>query len=209
MSRRGPRARARRRPDCLRAVPGMFHSGRYETRTMSGARMRSGRCAQRRCVVCHHGFDPDPRVGQRQKTCGRAECRKVRREDSQARWRSSHPGYFIAWRAKRRAKAAASEPVDPPRTPAPLSRLPWDFAQEEFGAGGADFIASMGRLLVQHAKDERRVEVLEIIAQPARVGPPDAKFERRVDVRGSTGETGQVGGPIAKTERSPVAPSPP
>lgn len=176
---------------------------------MSGARRSSGRCAQRRCVVCHRGFDPDPRVGERQKVCEREECRKTRRKGSQAGWRSAHPGYFIAWRAKRRANAAASGPVDPPRMPEPLSRLPWAFAQEEFGAGGADFIASMGRLLVRHAKDERRAEVVEIAAKSSEVALRGAKFERRVDVRGFEGESGQVGTPIEKAERSRVPASPP
>jgi hypothetical protein len=55
-----------------------------------------------------------------------------------------------------------SESVDPPRVPPPLSRLPWDLAQQEFGALGADFVASMGRMLVGHAKDEIRVHLSKI-----------------------------------------------
>jgi hypothetical protein len=40
--------------------------------------------------------------------------------------------------------------------PAPLTRLPWDLAKDEFGAQGADFLGAFGRLLVRtyvrHAK---------------------------------------------------------
>ena len=36
----------------------------------------------------------------------------------------------------------------------PLSRLPWDLAQDEFGVKGADFIGVMGTLLQGAAQDE-------------------------------------------------------
>jgi hypothetical protein len=36
----------------------------------------------------------------------------------------------------------------------PLSRLPWDLAQDEFGVKGADFIGVMGTLLHDAAQDE-------------------------------------------------------
>jgi hypothetical protein len=59
----------------------------------------------------------------------------------------------MAWRIERRA---ANEAAAPPRMPAPLSRLPWDLAKDEFGAQGTDFIGAFGRLLVGVAKDEMR-----------------------------------------------------
>lgn len=108
----------------------------------------------RRCVICGHGFRPHPRVGDRQRVCSRRECREAFREQVQAAWREEHPGYFIAWRARKRAARNATEPVERPLVPVPLTRLPWDLAQEEFGVAGADFLASMGRLVVGHAKDE-------------------------------------------------------
>ena len=109
-----------------------------------------------RCVVCGRGYWPQARVGKRQRTCGRPACVAALRERTQAGWRERHPGYFIAWRAKKRATRNATEPVEPPRVPSPLTRLPWELAQEEFGVVGADFLASMGRLVMGHAKDEIR-----------------------------------------------------
>jgi hypothetical protein len=38
------------------------------------------------------------------------------------------------------ARGALSQPPEPLRLPAPLNRLPWDIAQDEFGVKGADFI---------------------------------------------------------------------
>jgi len=118
--------------------------------------MPSSQRRQRRCVVCRRGFRPHPRLGDRQVACQRPECQQERRRRNQEAWRRIHPGYFIARRAKERAKRNASEPVAPPRVPPPLTRLPWELAQEEFGVAGADFLGSLGRVLL--AKDSIRIQ---------------------------------------------------
>jgi hypothetical protein len=81
------------------------------------------------------------------------------RKKTQTRWRDANAGYAIAWRIGQRA---TKEPTPAPRMPAPLSRLPWDLAKDEFGGQGADFIGAFGRLLVGVAKDEMRPQPLEI-----------------------------------------------
>lgn len=116
---------------------------------------------KRPCGECLRWFEPDARVGDRQRVCGREECQKARRKENQSDWREEHPGYFIAWRAKERAARTPPDDPEPPRVPPPLTRLPWELAQEEFGSVGADFLASLGRLLVIHAKDEMRAEVAD------------------------------------------------
>ncbi len=60
---------------------------------------------------------------------------------------------------------------------APLSQLPWTMAQEEFGVAGADFLGSMGRLLVKHAKDEIRSQVRGATGEFGKTGPAGAKDE--------------------------------
>lgn len=161
---------------------------------------------RRRCSICHRGFDADPRVGDRQKVCRRDECKKARRQRSQAAWRRAHQGYFIEWRAKRRSALSAAEPIEPPHTPPPLSRLPWGFAQEEFGAPGADFLASLGRVVVGHAKDEIRLQISRIAEKSSEVAEPLAKDERWAHPTESTGKSPQVGALAPKDERSPLPP---
>lgn len=139
--------------------------------------MRSSR--RRRCVICHHGFDPDPRVGDRQKVCSHKACQKGRRQRTPADWRRRHPGYFIQKRAQKRADANATEMVDPPRVPPPISELPWAVAQEEFGVLGADFLASFGRKILVVAKDQRRVQAAETTGQSLDVGRGVPKDQRR------------------------------
>lgn len=45
-------------------------------------------------------------------------------------------------------------PVDPLVLPPPLSRLPWDIAQETFGVVGSDFLGHLGRVLLTTAQDQ-------------------------------------------------------
>jgi hypothetical protein len=131
---------------------------------------------RRRCVICRHGFVPDPRVGDRQRACGQAGCQEARRKRNQDEWRQGHPDYFIAWRARERGeRAEADGAVDPPKVGAPLSRLPWQLAQEEFGVMGADFLGNLGRILVNHAKDERRSYAIGSTRGSPQVGAVAAK----------------------------------
>jgi hypothetical protein len=90
--------------------------------------------------------------------CSSSECQKQRRKKTQASWREAHPDYFVARRLQGRVQQ--SEP-GPQRLPRPLERLPWDIAQDEFGAQGTDFLGELGRLLVGQVQDQRGVQVLD------------------------------------------------
>jgi len=158
--------------------------------------MSSPRRRQRRCVICHRGFLAHPRVGDRQRACEREECQQELRRRNQAAWRKANPGYFIAWRAKQRMARNAKEPVDPPRVPAPLNRLPWGLAQEEFGVGGADFLGSMGRALL--AGSSHRVPV-KATDTSGRFPATDAKSSIPSQALDPTGESGQEGATDAKS----------
>src|SRR5260370_25709582 len=111
------------------------------------------------CCICRHWFGPDPRVGARQRACGRAECRAVHRQKTQARWRRRNPGYAIAYRIDQRAAQTEARAVL--RVPAPLNQLPWEFAKDELGSQQADFMGVLGALLVRTAKDEFRAYLID------------------------------------------------
>jgi hypothetical protein len=109
---------------------------------------------KRPCTICRRWFQPDPRVGARQRACTRPECQASRRVKTQASWRKRNADYFVERRMKQRSMA---EPRPPPlRMRAPLDRLPWDVAQDEFGVQGADFLGIFGQVLLVAAQDERR-----------------------------------------------------
>ena len=128
-----------------------------------------------RLQICTRWFHPDPRVGSRQRVCGKRACQKKRREKTQAAWRSENPEYFLRRRLQRRANAAraAEEAVEDPkklkklqegeeevrrpellRIPRVLAPIPWDLAQDEIGVAATDFLAITARLLVKVAQDQ-------------------------------------------------------
>ncbi len=130
---------------------------------------------KRPCSICGRWFYPDSRVGDRQQACSDPACQVERRKKTQAKWRTANPEYATAQRlSERQAKRAELPPTlpnspeeTPParsRMPAPLDRLPWDDAQDQFGPKATDFIMEFGRLLVrasQDQKDQRRVQVTD------------------------------------------------
>jgi len=46
------------------------------------------------CEVCHEVFTPDPRVGQRQRVCGKSNCKRERKRRAQQSWLQRNPYYF-------------------------------------------------------------------------------------------------------------------
>ena len=110
------------------------------------------RAGKKPCRICRRWFEPDVRVGKRQRACSKGECQTVRRKRTQADWRSRNRDYDVARRIIERP--TKDPPADAPRQPSPLNRLPWDLAQDEFGSKGADFIGVMGRLLLCAAQDQ-------------------------------------------------------
>jgi hypothetical protein len=123
-----------------------------------------GMVHKRPCRVCHKWFQPDPRVGDRQRVCTSAACQVARRKKTQAAWRERNPEYFVARRLKQRTALVLPPPAPPPaplRVPPPLDRLPWDVAQDEFGVQGADFIVVLGKVLLGAVQDQRRVQVAD------------------------------------------------
>ena len=89
--------------------------------------------------------------GIRQRACRKPECQTARQQKTQANWRNPESGYFIAWRIDQRA---AQPELRPLRMPSPLNQLPWDFAQDQFGAQGSDFIGVLGAQILRTAKDQ-------------------------------------------------------
>ena len=49
---------------------------------------------RKRCRYCKRLFIPDPRVGERQKTCGEPHCQKAHKAENNTRWRRRNPDYF-------------------------------------------------------------------------------------------------------------------
>src|SRR5437870_12944875 len=133
---------------------------------------------KRPCCICRRWFRPDPRIGSRQQACRRPECQAARRKKKQKAWRERNPEYFIARRIKDRS--GQDRQPEPLRLPPPLSRLPWDIAQSQFGTEGADFLGTMGAVLLRSAQsqfrayeteDSRLVDTLHSVSTQSQIRP--------------------------------------
>jgi hypothetical protein len=119
------------------------------------------------CRICRRWFQPDPRVGDRQKACGKPECQGARRQKTQADWRKRNPDYAIAWRLDLRA--AQAPPPETLRLPSPLEQLPWNVAKDQFSPQGADFLGFMSALILRAAKDQIRLYLPDPAELPSRL----------------------------------------
>jgi hypothetical protein len=48
---------------------------------------------EKKCCICSHSFIPHPKVGKRQKTCGKQSCQRIHKENNDAKWRLNNPNY--------------------------------------------------------------------------------------------------------------------
>ena len=128
---------------------------------------------KRPCRICRRWFVPDWRVGRRQRACSAPTCQIARRVRTQASWRRRNPDYFIAHRIQRRRLHAdeSQATVLPLVLPPPLSQLPWDLAQEEFGVAGTDFLGHLGRVLLVAAQDQKAAQVIDLTGETDRLLP--------------------------------------
>src|ERR1700675_2112792 len=129
---------------------------------------------KRPCTICRRWLRPDARVGVWQRACSKPECQTARRQKTQGRWRNRNQGYAIAWRIDRRA-TQAQQPPEPLRLPLPLNQLLWEFAKDQFGVQGADFIGVMGALILRAAKDQCSPYRIDPTGLPGALPPPPEK----------------------------------
>lgn len=65
--------------------------------------VRTQRCLQRQCVSCGTRFRPHPRLGTRQKTCGKEACQQRHRAGYRRRYRIENPQVEQEYEQKRRS----------------------------------------------------------------------------------------------------------
>jgi len=129
---------------------------------------------KRPCTICRRWFQPDARIGARQRACNTPACGAALRKKTQAEWRNRNPDYAAVWRCDQRANQH-NPPPKPPRIPAPLDKLPWNVAKDEFGPQAADFIALISILILRAAKDEILAYLADSTGLPGRLPLPPEK----------------------------------
>lgn len=109
---------------------------------------------KRPCSHCRKWFQPDARVGKRQRFCSSPGCQQARQRRQEAEWRRDNPTYFTG---RRWEAARAKTPPTVPQSPPPLGKVPWDLVQMEMGAQGAVILGLLVGVLLRHAQMQRRV----------------------------------------------------
>ena len=135
-----------------------------------GVSQKKRKRRSRPCSVCGRWFEPNPRVGDRQRTCGDARCRKEQKRRTQAKWSSANAGYWTQRRLDAhvvRVEAGEVAAVRPP--PAEMARIPSEAAQEAFGSQGAVIIALVVRLLLRSSQDAMGREVATMTREMERL----------------------------------------
>src|SRR5437016_259315 len=125
---------------------------------------------KRLCAICRRWFRPDARTGTANMPAG---SRNATEDPSQLA--SAEPGLRHRMMDRSTRLRRPRLPREPLRLPASLNQLPWEFAKDQFGFQGADFIRVMGALIVRTTKDQFR----EYLTDPTRLSgtlpPPPEK----------------------------------
>ena len=135
---------------------------------------------KRPCRVCGKWFMPDPRLGNRQKTCGAKECKRRWHAAKCAEWNKQNRSYFkeiylrsrldppISDAVGPRSPPSSSRPNTPGRCPSPLY-LPRDAVQEVMGAQPLVIIEYIVRVLLRGVQEVIRAQHPEIANKSRRL----------------------------------------
>lgn len=141
---------------------------------------------KRPCRICRKWFTPDPRVGDRQKTCGDHECMRKWHTGKCAEWnrknrKCAQENYLHARLAlvvnenddAKKTTAAAT----PAKAPISIShsaffpQLPRSLLQEVIGVQQLVIIEYIGRQLFRSVQEVIKRQLIEIKRDPVRLSP--------------------------------------
>ena len=103
--------------------------------------------SKRPCRICGRWFVPNPRLGERQKTCGTAECQRRWHARKCAEWNRKNRVYFTEIYLTRRLESINDSCGSPGKCCAP--HLPHGVVQEVIGVKPLIIIGDMTRLLLR------------------------------------------------------------
>jgi len=130
---------------------------------------------KRPCRVCGTWFTPNPRLGDRQQTCGDMdmECQRKWHARKCAEWNWKNPAYFKEIYIRRRLESFGSGPPaqgpfpglschinDPPRRSSPLD-LPQEVIQEVIEVKQLIIIEYIVRLLMRGVQEVMHTQLVE------------------------------------------------
>ena len=144
--------------------------------------MHRGKSKKRPCRICRKWYYPDPRVGERQKTCGDKDCQDKWHAKKCAEWNNKNPAYFREiYLSKKldvvKVKTKSGDHPPPLSNSASSSsnsrdfsalssaksvQVPRDLIQEVIGTQALVIIEYMDQLLIYRFQEVMRRQVTEI-----------------------------------------------
>jgi len=121
---------------------------------------------KRPCRICRKWFSPDPRIGDRQKTCGAKDCQTKWHAKKCHEWNKKNKAYFKEVYLNK--KLAAINEADPKTVSFSVksSQLPRKLIQEVIGAQQLVIIEYVNRLLFRSFKEMMLCQLAGIKKQP-------------------------------------------
>ena len=135
---------------------------------------------KRPCRICRKWFSPDPRVGNRQQTCGKQDCQNKWHTKKCADWNRKNQAYFREiYLSKKLAFVGIIAKTNDPHLPVPnilkcdipvqqsikSSKLPRNLIQEVIGVQPLVIIEYMTQLLSSSFQEETRRQLFEITSK--------------------------------------------
>ncbi len=141
-------------------------SGRSHFHMAQGreAMRRATKCSKRPCRICRRWFAPNPKLKDRQMTCGDPACKREWHKKACRQWNRENRDYFRA-NYLQKMFAARSGTTPRPHTmqsPGGLSKtgLPLEFAQEAIGLQHLIIIEYLAQLLVRRFQEALRSQLV-------------------------------------------------
>ena len=136
-------------------------------------------CKKRPCRICRRWFLPNPRLKDRQKTCGNTKCKKEWHRKRCSEWNKKNTDYFKTNYLQKKLDAASPSEKASKILPVKSrlkSGLPLHYVQEVIGIQHLVIIEYLAQLLLRRFQEVLRGQVVVNTGQVSQL--PDIVFSR-------------------------------
>jgi len=137
---------------------------------------RAIKCSKRPCRICRRWFAPNPKLKDRQMTCGGPACKREWHKKTCRQWNRDNRDYFRAnylqkMLAAQSYKTSRSHTTQPPRGLS-KSGLPLQFVQEVIGLQHWIIIEYLAQLLIRRFQEALKSQLVVNERQTSQLASP-------------------------------------
>jgi len=130
---------------------------------------------KRPCRICRKWFTPNPRVGNRQKTCGSKECQKKWHAKKCSQWNRQNRACFQATNLSKKLQAVKNQETAIGKPPFQLPKLgispklPQEVIQEVIGAQQFVIVDYLSQVLLRSIQEVISIQHADILKEVRRL----------------------------------------